>query len=67
MNKKIKIAVTWEMCGYIEVEANSTEEAIEKVKEDADNYSLPMEQHYVDGSFQPTTYDVEEMEAMCDL
>lgn len=66
MNKQ-RIAVTWEMCGYIEVEADSTEEAMNKVMENSDNFSLPLSQDYVDGSFRLSTDDVDEMKAMCNL
>lgn len=36
--KKFKIPVYWEMCDYIEVEANSVEEAIEKFDTDGVEY-----------------------------
>lgn len=66
MSKK-RVAVTWEMCGYIEVEADSTEEAMNKVMENPDNFSSPLSQDYVDGSFRLSTDDVDEMKAMCNL
>lgn len=28
----MKVAVTWEMCGYVDIEANNMEEAMEKFK-----------------------------------
>lgn len=65
---KQRIAVTWEMCGYIEIEADSIEEAMKKVKEDPDNCSLPYDGgDYVDGSFGLSTDDVEIMKAICGL
>lgn len=63
---KKRIAVTWEMCGYIEIEAESTEEAMEKFMKDPDLYDLPDEQDYVDGSFQLSVNDVEMMKMMCE-
>lgn len=63
---KVKIAVTWEMCGYIEVDAVSTEEAMQKVKNDPDDYDLPKNGDYVDGSFHLSTEDVEIMKIMCE-
>lgn len=66
MNKQI-IAVTWEMCGYIEVEANSVEEAMNKVMENPDDFSLPVRQDYVDGSFWVSTEDVNEMKVICNV
>lgn len=63
---KKRIAVTWEMCGYIEIEADSTEEAMEKFMEDPDLYDLPYEQDYVDGSFQLSVDDAETMKMICE-
>ena len=52
--KTIKIPVSWTMCAYIEVEANSVEEAIEIAlnHEHEVGYDLPDEGAYVDGSFE---------------
>ena len=47
---KIKLPVTWEVCGIVEVEANSIEEAIAKFDEGCDYIPLP-DGEYVDGSF----------------
>lgn len=61
----MRVAVTWEMSGYIDVDADTMTEAIKKVREDSDNYSLPSENYYVDGSFRPVTDDADEMETIC--
>lgn len=50
-----KIPVSYEMCGLIEVEADSIKEAIEYAIEHADDYDLPNEEHYIDGSWQTET------------
>lgn len=60
----MKVAVTWELCGYVEIEAHTMEEAMEKFKRDADFISLPTDGSYVDGSFQLTSNDAEEMELL---
>lgn len=65
--KKQRIAVTWEAAGFIEIEADSLEEAMNKVKENPDDFSLPYESDYVDGSFRLSTEDVEEMEMICNF
>lgn len=57
------LAVTWEMAGYVEVEADSVEEAMEKFNKESDYMRLP-NGDYVDGSFRLITDSVEEMEAM---
>lgn len=48
---KIKLPVTWEVCGLVEVEANSIEEAIEYFNQNASDIELPENPEYVDGSF----------------
>ena len=64
---KQRIAVIWQACGYIEVEADNIEEAMKKVRENPDDYSLPYDGEYVDGSFGLSTDDVEEMKAICEF
>lgn len=65
---KQRIAVTWKMCGYIEVEADSIEEAMDMVRENPDAYPLPYDYYdYVDGSFMLSTNNVDEMKAMCNF
>lgn len=54
------VPVTWEMCGFIKVKAKDTYEAFNKVKNDEEDYPLPEEKEYVDGSFQPS-FDTDEM------
>lgn len=44
--------MTWEVCGEVEVEANSPEEAIKNFN--PDDHNLPVESDYVDGSFRLT-------------
>lgn len=63
----MKVAVTWEMCGYVDIEADTMEEAMEKFKRESDYIKLPTNAEYVDGSFVLSTDDVEEMEVICDL
>lgn len=60
----MKVAVTWEMCGYVDIEADNMEEAMGKFKKESDYISLPMNGDYVDGSFNLISNDVEEMEIM---
>lgn len=60
----MKVAVTWEMCGYVDIDADTMEEAMEKFNNESDYIKLPTNGEYVDGSFQLTSDDVEEMELM---
>jgi hypothetical protein len=62
----MRLAVTWEMAGYVDVEANTLEEAMEKFREESDYIELP-NGDYVDGSFRLSTEDVDEMEAIVDF
>ena len=48
--KTYKIGVVWQMYGYVEVEANSLEEAVKKVERARGE--LPEDASYVDGSFE---------------
>ncbi len=48
--KTYKVPISYEMYGYVEVEASSIEEAIEKAWDD--DYDLPEDSHYVDDSWR---------------
>ena len=50
MSKKYTIDCSWEMYGHVDVEANSLEEAIEKVEKETKLSSINSE--YVSESFQ---------------
>lgn len=63
----MKVAVTWEMCGYVDIEADTMEEAMEKFSKESDCIKLPSNGIYVDGSFKLSSDDVEEMEVMSKL
>ena len=61
----MKVAVTWEMCGYIDIpQAKTVEEAMEIFNRECDYIKLPTNGEYVDGSFQLSTDDVAEMADM---
>ena len=59
--KSWKIPVTWEMCGIVTVEADRLEEAIEIARDEAGQIPLPAESNYVDGSWQLSIDDKEEI------
>lgn len=57
--KKYKIPVTWEVAGFVEVEAESIEKAINKFdNEIVDACELPKSEVYVDGSFGRSCRDL---------
>ena len=58
-NKWYEIPCSWEVYGTVEVVADSLSEAIEKVE--ADDFPLPSNFDYVDGSFEVDRDVVEEM------
>ena len=59
MGKKYKIPVSWQMYGYMDIEAEDWDEAIEIANDDAT--SLPSNADYVDGSFE-VDHDIIEFE-----
>ena len=59
----MRLAVTWEMAGYVDVEANTLEDAMEKFEKESDYIKLP-NGDYVDGGFRLSTEDVDEMDAI---
>lgn len=58
---KIKLPVTWEMCGMVEIEADSIEDAIENFYELTDEIPLP-NGDYVDASFNLSCSEAEYIE-----
>lgn len=56
---KIKLPVSWEVSGFIEVEADSIEEAMDYFYENSDFIPLPTKSEYVDGSFALACSDLE--------
>lgn len=58
----MRLAVTYQMAGYIDVPGNTIEEAMEEFNNNSDYYKLPTDAEYVDGSYELTTQDAEEME-----
>ena len=63
----MKVAVTWSMCGFVDIDADTMEEAMKKFNEESDYIKLPTDGEYVDGSFELSSQDVGEMEAMANI
>ena len=59
MKTKYKIPCSWQMYGYMDIEAEDWDEAIEIADDDAT--SLPSNADYVDGSFE-IDHDIIEFE-----
>lgn len=49
---KYKVPVIWQMYGYVVIEANSEEEALEIAQETQNEFSLPDDGEYLDESFE---------------
>lgn len=58
-----KIPVSWEMCGYVYIEAPTLAEAMDTVRNDNDDIPLP-EGNYVDGSFCLSYEEKEEIRSL---
>lgn len=60
---KFKVSCTWEVIGDFEVEAESLDDAIDKVENSEEPFDgLPSDSEYVDGSFQVIPDCCEEIE-----
>ena len=57
--KTFRLPVTWEVCGFVYVTAETLEEAIEDFKENSDEFDLPDDPVYVEGTFELSTDDPE--------
>lgn len=55
--KTWKIPVAWEVCGLMEIQASTLEEAMDIAKND-DTIPLP-DGYYIDGSFDLDCYEIE--------
>ncbi len=58
------IPVTWEMCGKITVKANTLNEAMDIARDEASEIPLPSESYYVDGSWQLSLDDADEIRCL---
>jgi len=60
----MKIPVTWELSGYVEINVETVGEAIEHFNLNSEYIRLPEKAEYVYGSFRLVTEDIDEMKAM---
>lgn len=62
--KTFKLPVTYSVWGYVNVEAETIEDAIQYFKENSDDIELPLDvdTEYVDGSFELSSEDKEYIE-----
>ena len=65
---KFKLPVTWEMCGVVEIEAESLEAAVDYFNENSDHINLPTGEDviYVDGSFNLSCDEISYLELFQD-
>ena len=59
--KEWTIPVCWKVFSTIKVRSATLGKALQHVQEDPDDMPLPTDTDYVDGSFGPSTNDVEEI------
>jgi hypothetical protein len=59
MSRSYEIPCSWEVYGIVEVEADNLDEAVTKVE--ADDFPLPHEASYVDGSLEVDREIAEEL------
>lgn len=65
--KKFKVPVTWEMYGTVEVYAENAEKANLYVRDNPDEFGLPISKDYVDDSFRLSSDNLEENIAMTEM
>lgn len=65
--KKFKVPVTWEMCGTVEVYAENAEKANLYVRDNPDEFGLPINKDYVDDSFRLSSDNLEENIVMTEM
>ena len=58
----MKVAVTWEMCGFVDIDRPTMEEAIREIAENGDHYKLPENAEQENGSGKyPTSNGIQTM------
>lgn len=57
--KKFRLPVTWSVSSFVEINAETIEDAIKKFNNNVDKISLPVESEYVPDSFCLTSDDPE--------
>ena len=65
--KKFKVPVTWKMYGTVEVYAENAEKANLYVRDNPDEFGLPINKDYVDDSFRLSSDSLEEDIAMTEM
>ena len=65
--KKFKVPVTWEMYGTVEVYAENAEKANLYVRDNPDEFGLPINKDYVDDSFRLSSDNLEENIVMTEV
>ncbi len=61
----MKVAVTWQMCGYVEIDEPTMKECMDYFNENSIHIELPMDNaEYVESSFELSSDDEDVMEIM---
>lgn len=59
--KTWRIPVTWSVCGFVYIDADSLAEAMVIARDDENELPLPLESDYIDESWELSHTDVEEV------
>lgn len=59
--KTWRIPVTWSVCGFVSIDADTLAEAMDIARDDENELPLPSEAEYIDGSWELSHTDVEEV------
>lgn len=60
----MKVAVTWQLCGFVDIDEPTIEEAMAYFNENSDHIPLPKDGEYVDASFELSSDDPAVLKAL---
>lgn len=63
----MRVAVTWQMCGYVDIDAPTVEEAMEEFLDNRDTILLPEDGKYIEGTFKLGIDDPELQKMFADI
>lgn len=63
----MKVAVTWQMSGFVDIDAPTMEEAVDKFLDNRDNIAIPKDGEYIEESLELGSEDPEVLKMFADI